>query len=116
MGTTNIEDIYELSPLQQGMLLHTVHDGASDMYLGQHVYIVEGPLDVDALIQAWRQVFESHPALRTSFHWDGLDKPLQLVHRDVEPPAHQASSCSTPCSSLTTTPSPSRPATRWPGS
>jgi len=89
VGTTNIEDIYELSPLQQGMLLHTVHDGASDMYLGQHVYIVEGPLDVDALIQAWRQVFESHPALRTSFHWDGLDKPLQVVHRDVEPPAHR---------------------------
>jgi SAM-dependent methyltransferase len=86
---TNIEDIYELSPLQRGMLLHTVHDGASDMYLGQHVYIVDGPLDAGALIQAWRQVFTSHPALRTSFHWDGLDKPLQVVHRDVAPPAHR---------------------------
>ena len=89
MGTTNVEDIYELSPLQRGMLLHTVHDGASDMYLGQHVYVVDGPLDVDALIQAWRLVFRSHPALRTSFHWDGLDKPLQVVHRDVMPPAHR---------------------------
>jgi Condensation domain/Phosphopantetheine attachment site len=88
--TTNVNDIYELSPLQRGMLLHSVHDGATDMYLGQHVYIVEGKLDVDALTQAWRRVFESHPALRTSFHWDGLDKPLQVVHRDVMPPAdHQ---------------------------
>jgi hypothetical protein len=89
VSTTNVEDIYELSPLQRGMLLHTVHDGASDMYLGQHVYIVDGPLDIDAMVRAWRLVFESHPALRTSFHWDGQDKPLQVVHRDVTPPAHQ---------------------------
>ena len=89
MATTNVEDIYELSPLQRGMLLHAVHDGASDMYLGQHLYVVEGRLDSNALIQAWRLVFESHPALRTSFHWDGLDKPLQVVHRDVTPPAHR---------------------------
>ncbi|MGW3896715.1 condensation domain-containing protein [Micromonospora profundi] len=89
MSTSNVDDIYELSPLQQGMLLHTVHDGATDMYLGQHVYIVEGSLDVEAMVRAWRQVFESHPALRTSFHWDGDDKPLQVVHRDVTPPAHQ---------------------------
>ncbi|MET7880774.1 condensation domain-containing protein [Micromonospora profundi] len=89
MSTSNVDDIYELSPLQQGMLLHTVHDGATDMYLGQHVYIVEGSLDVDAMVRAWRKVFESHPALRTSFHWDGNDKPLQVVHRDVTPPAHQ---------------------------
>lgn len=87
MSTTKVEDIYELSPLQQGMLLHTLHDGASDMYLGQHVYVVDGPLDIDAMIRAWRLVFESHPALRTSFHWAGLDKPLQVVHRDVMPPA-----------------------------
>ncbi len=89
MSTPNVDDIYELSPLQQGMLLHTVHDGASDMYLGQHVYIVEGSLDLDAMVRAWRMVFESHPALRTSFHWDGEEKPLQVVHRDVTPPAHR---------------------------
>jgi SAM-dependent methyltransferase len=89
VSTTNVDDIYELSPLQQGMLLHTIHDGASDMYLGQHVYIVEGSLDVDAMVRSWRMVFKSHPALRTSFHWDGQEKPLQVVHRDVTPPAHQ---------------------------
>ena len=83
-----VQDIYELSPLQQGMLLHSVHDGAADMYLGQHVYTIDGPLDGDALIAAWQLVFSAHPALRTSFHWENLDKPLQVVHRDVSPPAH----------------------------
>ncbi len=68
---SNVEDIYELSPLQQGMLLHSVHDGASDMYLSQHTYSVDGPLDVDVLVAAWQRVVAAHPALRTSFHWQG---------------------------------------------
>lgn len=89
MNRGSVEDIYELSPLQRGMLLHSVYDGASDMYLGQHVYTIEGPLDPEALIRAWRMVFSAHPALRTSFHWEGLDEPLQVVHREVTPPAHR---------------------------
>ena len=89
MFASKVEDIYELSPLQRGMLLHSEHDGATDMYLGQHAYTVDGPLDPDALVAAWRGVFAAHPALRTSFHWDGLDRPLQVVHRDVAPPAHR---------------------------
>lgn len=88
MVTTNVEDIYELSPLQQGMLLHTMQDSSGDMYLGQDVYIVDGPLDTDLLIEAWQQVFADHPALRTSFQWEGLEQPLQIVHRTVTPPTH----------------------------
>jgi non-ribosomal peptide synthetase component F len=89
VGSESVQDIYELSPLQQGMLLHSVYDGASDMYMGQHLYTIDGPLDGDALIEARRLVFSAHPALRTSFHWEGLDKPLQVVHRDVVPPAQR---------------------------
>ncbi|MFC6083625.1 amino acid adenylation domain-containing protein [Sphaerisporangium aureirubrum] len=85
----NVEDIYELSPLQQGMLLHSLHDGAADMYLSQHTYAVEGPLDVDALVSAWEAVVAAHPVLRSSFHWKGLDKPLQVAHRDVALPVHR---------------------------
>lgn len=86
MGTGNVEDIYELSPLQGGMLLHSMHDGAADMYLSQQTYTAEGPLDPDALVRAWESVVAAHPALRTSFHWAGLDKPLQVVHREVALP------------------------------
>ncbi len=86
MVTTNVEDIYPLSPMQQGMLLHTLQDSSGDMYLMQDVYIVDGPLDTNLLIEAWQHVFAAHPALRTSFQWDGLDQPLQVVHRNVTPP------------------------------
>jgi amino acid adenylation domain-containing protein len=89
VGTSNVEDIYELSPLQRGMLLHSAYDGAADMYLSQQTYLAEGGLDPDALVRAWHAVVKAHPALRTSFHWDGLDKPLQVVHREVRLPVHR---------------------------
>ncbi|WP_030487114.1 condensation domain-containing protein [Micromonospora chokoriensis] len=86
MGASNVEDIYELSPLQRGMLLHSAHDGAPDMYLSQQTYLVTGKLDLEALVAAWQSVSDRHPALRTSFHWEDLDKPLQVVHREVDLP------------------------------
>jgi hypothetical protein len=89
VGTSNVDDIYELTPLQRGMLLHTAHDGATDMYLSQQNYIAEGELDPDTLVEAWNAVVHAHPALRTSFHWEGLDKPLQVVHRHVDLPVHR---------------------------
>jgi len=89
VAASGVEDIYELSPLQRGMLLHAAYDGDTDMYMGQHVFAVDGPLDTDALERAWRRVFAAHPALRTSFHWEGLEKPLQVVHSDVLPAARR---------------------------
>ncbi|MGW3687068.1 alpha/beta fold hydrolase [Streptomyces sp. NPDC005125] len=89
MGTEGIEDVYELSPLQQGMLLHSLYDGAADMYLSQHTYTVDGPFDLDILVLAWQRVVAAHPALRTSFHWEGQDKPLQVVHREVSLPVNR---------------------------
>jgi amino acid adenylation domain-containing protein len=83
MNPSDIEDIYELSPLQQGLLFHSLYDGDADVYVNQRSFLIDGPLDPDALADAWKQAVGAHPALRTSFHWDGLDKPLQVVHRDV---------------------------------
>src|SRR6266511_232803 len=84
-----IEDIYELSPLQQGILFHSLYDGDADTYVNQRSYLIDGPLDPDALARAWTQAVGAHTALRTSFHWEGLDKPLQVVHREVPVVMHR---------------------------
>ena len=83
MSAEDVEDVYELSPLQQGMLLHSLYGGDSDTYLAQHSFAVDGRLDARALETAWQQTVRAHPALRTSFHWEGMDTPLQVVHRHV---------------------------------
>lgn len=85
MRAGDVEDIYELSPLQQGILFHSLYDGDSDVYINQRSFLIEGPLDIEALLTASRETVRAHTALRTSFHWDGLDKPLQVVHRAAPP-------------------------------
>ena len=82
----NIEDIYELSHMQQGMLFHTLYAPESGIYFEQMSCTLRGSLNVKAFKSAWQQVAERHPVFRTSFLWEDLEKPLQVVHRQVEVP------------------------------
>ncbi len=79
-----VEDIFTLSPLQQGMLFHLLSDPEKGLYLEQTVCGFEANLDVMAFRQAWRQVVDRHGALRTGFLWQGLSKPVQVVKRQAE--------------------------------
>lgn len=78
-----VEDIYTLSPVQQGMLFHILSSSGDGLYFDQTVCTVAGDLDESAFLQAWEEVVDRHPSLRTSFIWDGLSKPVQVVHRRV---------------------------------
>ncbi|CAE6741586.1 non-ribosomal peptide synthetase [Nitrospira defluvii] len=78
-----IEDCYPLSPMQEGMLFHTLLNPGSGIYLMQQFYAWEGRLDRDAFGRAWQCVIDRHPMLRTSFMWKDLPSPLQVVHRRV---------------------------------
>ena len=79
----NLEDLYELSPMQQGMLFHTLYSPRLGIYFEQSVFTIEGDFDGHAFQRAWQQVVNRHPILRTGFIWDGLEKPLQIVYRNV---------------------------------
>src|SRR5689334_17054607 len=80
----NLEDLYPLSPMQLGMLFHTIEDAESGVYFEQSVFTIEGPLDVPAFEHAWQTVINRHPILRSCFLWQELDAPIQAVHRRVE--------------------------------
>src|SRR5262245_24981075 len=82
----NVGDIYELSPMQQGMLFHTLYDSKSDVYFEQLRCVLRGDLNVSAFKRAWQYVVERHPVLRTAFYWEDLEKPLQVVYRQVDLP------------------------------
>jgi amino acid adenylation domain-containing protein len=81
-----VEDVYELSPLQHGMLFQMLNAPDSDMYFRQSVYTIQGSVDASCFLQAWQKVIDRHSVLRTSFHWEGLEKPLQVVHRRIDVP------------------------------
>ncbi|HEY0173923.1 MAG TPA: amino acid adenylation domain-containing protein [Pyrinomonadaceae bacterium] len=83
MSKNNIEAIYALSPMQQGMHFHTLTAPESGVYVQQFCCRLRGPLDEAAFERAWQRVVERHSVLRTAFVWKGLENPMQVVHRKV---------------------------------
>lgn len=75
--------------MQQGLLFHTLYAPDSGVYFNQFSCTIGGNLDVAAFQQAWQQVVERHLILRTAFYWEELEKPLQVVHQQVEIPWQQ---------------------------
>ena len=82
-STETIEDLYPLSPMQQGMLFHSLYNSESSVYCQKVGRWFHGELNVAAFQQAWQSVVDRHAVLRTTFHWENLEQPLQLVHRKV---------------------------------
>ncbi len=85
-GDRNIEDIYPLAPLQEGMVFHGRLEPERGAYFAQLVLDLVGGVDTAALRRAWQAVVDRHASLRVSFAWEGLAQPLQIVHRQVAVP------------------------------
>ncbi|MBD2819370.1 amino acid adenylation domain-containing protein [Xenorhabdus sp. 42] len=82
-GIANIQDIYALSPLQDGILFHHLLADEGDPYLlaGQMAFADRSLLD--RYLAAVQQVINRHDILRTAFIWQGLSVPAQVVCRQV---------------------------------
>lgn len=84
--SANIESVYPLSPMQEGMLFHTLLNPYSGIYLMQNRHRLEGALQPIEFVEAWRRVVSRHPVLRTSFVWRSQKRPLQVVHKNIDLP------------------------------
>ncbi|MCW2919527.1 MAG: non-ribosomal peptide synthase, partial [Actinomycetia bacterium] len=82
----DVEDIYPLTPLQQGMHFHSIYEPDSSVYVVQLAVRFEGPLDTAAFRSAWDQLVRRHAVLRASFHHLSQEQPLQKIHRRISPP------------------------------
>src|SRR5690625_2967644 len=83
----NIEEILPLSPLQEGMLFHSIYDESEvDVYTGQFVMDLVGHVDRDALYTAAEGLLKRHSNLRVGFRYEGLSEPVQVVARSVKVP------------------------------
>ncbi|MEU4445217.1 non-ribosomal peptide synthase/polyketide synthase [Actinosynnema sp. NPDC050801] len=82
----SVEDIHPLTPMQAGMLFHSLADTASTAYLDHVRLRLSGVRDEQALAAACQQVLDRTPVLRGALVWDGVEQPLQVVHGDVTLP------------------------------
>ncbi len=82
----DITDLYPLSPMQHGMLLHSMLVPGSSVYCEQLRFTLDGSLDVQVFERAWQTIVERHAVLRTGFLLTGYAEPLQYVQGYVAVP------------------------------
>ncbi|MBW8687177.1 non-ribosomal peptide synthetase [Chitinophaga rhizophila] len=79
-----VEDIYELSPLQQGIYYHWLTETSSAQYFEQISYRINTDImQPEAIRDAFQQLIDRYGVLRTSFVNSLSDVPLQIVRKDV---------------------------------
>ncbi len=81
----NIKDILPLTPMQQGMLFHSLLNPETEVYTEQLTCKIKGKLNVEAFKKAWSNVYNNNDALKASFLWEDLDEPLQVIYKEVNP-------------------------------
>ncbi|MCP4155048.1 MAG: amino acid adenylation domain-containing protein, partial [bacterium] len=75
-----VEDIYTLSPMQEGMLFHTMLEdtGSEPAYIEQMSYRLRADLQMENVRESLNQLLKRNAILRTAFH-EGEDRPIQIV-------------------------------------
>ncbi|MGJ4925639.1 amino acid adenylation domain-containing protein [Bradyrhizobium sp. HKCCYLS2038] len=80
-GIGNVQDIYALSPLQEGILFHHVLATEGDPYVFVAQMAFPSRALLDRYLAAVQEVIDRHDVLRTSIVWDELSTPAQIVWR-----------------------------------
>jgi amino acid adenylation domain-containing protein len=88
-GANNVQEVYRLSPLQEGMLFHRLLNERGDTYVLSTLFELPSRVELDALLGALQSVVGRHDVLRTAILWERLAQPLQVVHRHVEFPVQE---------------------------
>ena len=81
-GAANIQDLYPLSPMQEGLLFqHLLNQGGDDTYITSTLLSIDSAARLDQLVGALQRMIDRYDVLRTSVLWQDLPRPIQVVWR-----------------------------------
>ncbi|MGV9251182.1 non-ribosomal peptide synthase/polyketide synthase [Streptomyces sp. NPDC003697] len=81
-----VADVYPLTPMQAGMLFHSLMDPDGRTYVNQVQLVLSGVTDPHVLAEAWQRTADENPMLRTRLVWQETAEPLQVVQRRATVP------------------------------
>ncbi len=80
----SLEDVYPLSPSQEGLYYHWLMEKSKSLYFIQTSYHLHWPdLDIKKVKFAYEQMITKYAILRTSFRGDYGEQPLQIVYKET---------------------------------
>lgn len=90
-----VQDMYVLTPMQEGMLFHALLDQEQNSHLVQMSISLQGELDVGLFADSLRVLVERYDVFRTLFLYEKLKQPLQVVlkGRPIPIEIHDLSAC-----------------------
>ena len=80
-GVSNVQDIYPLGPLQEGIAFHHQMAQGPDPYLVKWLLSFCDHAELEATVAALNAVIARHDILRTSVVWGRWGEPVQVVWR-----------------------------------
>ncbi|MGI9543247.1 MAG: condensation domain-containing protein, partial [Cyclobacteriaceae bacterium] len=98
MPSTKIEGIFPLTFMQQILLVHSLYE-AQDQGQLEIKCTLNGRLNAKLFEQAWQETIQLHPALRSSLHWENIEKPVQIVRPKAQMPWQHKDWCDLSASS-----------------
>ena len=88
-GARNLQDVYPLAPLQEGMLFHHLTGEKGDPYVVAWLFAFQTQAMLDSYLRDLQAVINRHDILRTAVLWKDLPEPVQVVWREAILPVEE---------------------------